>query len=344
MRRFLIFFMSTVLLTALLSGCGTPASNTSGSNNTGLSTPANNDPDGGTSDEADDDSQDADPDEQIIIDTVTNGSWTAKITASDVLGEDDTSSVTTVNLSGDTADISGIGASVRDGYLVITAGGTYSLSGSFNGGIIVDIPAVAKAHLIFRGIEITSDAYSALAVICADKVIITLADGTVNKLTDGTSYTYAYSTTVIPNACLFSKDDLTINGTGTLEVTGRFNNGISTKDDLTILGGNIRVNAANHGIRGNDYVLITDGNIDVTCKKDGIKSSNDTDKTKGFMFITGGTITIKAEDDALQAVTALYVTGGNIRATFGGKATNCDGKVSVLQGALVENDLGDEEE
>ena len=344
MRKKLICFIMAALLLASLAGCGEPVSDTTVS--TATDSPAAGTPSSAvtgtdTDEPAETDDDSADPvgtEDLHIVSTVTNGSWTAKITETDMLGEDDPAPVTTIALTGDSANISGGGASFADGYVVITAGGTYSLSGSLNGGVIVNIPDVAKAHLILRGVDITSDAYSALAVICADKVVITLADGTVNKLTDGTSYTYSYSKTVIPNACLFSKDDLTINGSGSLEVTGRFNNGISTKDDLTVLGGNISVTAANHGLRGNDLVLITDGKIDIKCKKDGIKSSNDTDKTKGFLFITGGDITVSAEDDALQAVTALYVTGGHVSASFGGKSTNCPGKVSVKAGCLTEED------
>lgn len=79
-----------------------------------------------------------------------------------------------------------------------------------------------------------------------------------------------------PSACVYSKDDLTINGTGTLNVIANYNNGIVSKDDLKVTGGNISVTAVHDGLRGKDSVTVKDGVITVNAGGDGIKSNNDT--------------------------------------------------------------------
>lgn len=112
-------------------------------------------------------------------------------------------------------------------------------------------------------------------------MILTLADGTVNTLTDAETYTYAAGEDE-PNAALFSKEDLTINGTGSLTVTGRYNNGIASKDDLVIVDGSITVNAAHDGIRGKDSISVRGGTITVTAGGDGLKANNDTDAGQGL--------------------------------------------------------------
>lgn len=265
-------------------------------------------------------------------------SWMATITKFDKKGEEDEVD-TRIVLNDANTTIEGQGVILKDGYVVIGAEGTYSLSGTLtNGGIIVDVPVTDKVHLILNGVNITSNQYAAICVIAGDKVSITLADGTVNKLTDSTAYTYVYSETVVPNACLFSKETLIINGTGSLEVYGNCNNGITSKDHLKILGGNIYVNAVNHGVRGNDSVLINGGSLSIYAANDGIKATNETDSIKGFVFLTGGTINVRAADDAVQAITAVYITDAIAEVACGGKAINCDGTVWTKDGSFTEVD------
>ncbi len=268
--------------------------------------------------------------------SITCDSWTTTITKFDQKGEDDAVNVNIILADSNTA-IDGSGAIYKDGYVVITAAGTYSVTGTLtNGAIIIDLPSTDKVHLILKGVSITSSEYAAICVIAGDKVCITLADGTTNTLTDSSTYTYKYSALVEPNSCLFSKQDLTINGTGTLVVNGNCNNGITSKDDLKILGGSYDIKATNHGIRGNDSVLINGGNIKIYCGNDGIKSTNETDANKGFIFLTGGNINVRATDDAVQAVTAVYVTDAIAEVACGGKDINCDGAVWTKEGSLTE--------
>ncbi len=328
MKRSLTIALTLALCLALFAGCGEPQSTTGQTtlDNQGASTPVPS-PAGNISSNVENDTT-----------IIKCDSWTATITGFDKRGQEDEAD-TLIQLKDADTTISGEGAVIKDGYIVIGAEGTYSLSGTLSdGGIIVDVPATDKVHLILNGVNITSTQYAPICVISGDKVSITLAQGTVNTLTDGTAYTYAYSDTVVPNSCLFSKETLIINGTGSLEVYGNCNNGITSKDHLKILSGSIKVKAVNHGLRGNGSVLVNGGTLSIYAGNDGIKSTDADDVTKGFVFLTGGSIDVKATDDALQAVTAVYVTDAVTQVACGGKAINCDGTVWTKEGAFVEKD------
>ena len=206
----------------------------------------------------------------------------------------------------------------------ITASGEYVIEGTLNDSqIIVDVPDTdAKVvTLIFNGVNITCSDSAPVYVKNADKVVISLVKGTTNTLTDGTSYTYDDATEEEPNACIFSKDDLVISGEGTLNVNANFNNGIASKDDLTITGGIINVKAANNGIKGKDSIAIKTANITVDAVADGLKSDNADEAEKGFILIEDGTYKITSGEDAIQAETCLEIKGGTFDITTGEGAT-----------------------
>lgn len=234
----------------------------------------------------------------------------------------------TIKLSGSSAEITGQGATFANGQVTITAPGSYIISGTLdNGSVHVAIDKKEKAHLILNGANISCSNGPAIFVESADKTVITLAAGTENAVFDGKTYTSG-------NACIYSKDDLTINGTGTLTVNGSFNNGIGCKNDLHIIGGTINVTATVNGLKGNDSVLVTGGKISITAGKDGIKSDNEDDPAKGFVFISGGEISIVSEDDGIQAVTSLGVIGGSLKITAKDKNLKCKPYLYTAPGVI----------
>ncbi len=251
----------------------------------------------------------------------------------DVKADYDEASAGTITFDGTNATVTGSGAAAVGGKVTITSPGVYVVSGKTdNGSLVINVAKEDKVHLVLKNAEITCKESAAIHVMSADKVKVTLADGTVNRLADGTAYTGLINDNE-PNACLFSKDDLTINGTGALYVTGNYNNAIACKNDLRIVSGSLYIIAANHGVRGNDSVNIAGGTLDINAANDGIKTSNELEK--GYIYVSGGTVRVKATDDALQAVSAITVTGGKITATAEGKITNCDGDVSIAVGCLT---------
>ena len=215
------------------------------------------------------------------------------------------------------------GVNVENGVVTITKGGTYVFSGSLeNGRAVINLDDKSeKVHLVFNGVSIRADQDAPLTILKADKAVITLADNTVNKISDSGSFSESGDDKT-PNACISSKCDLTINGTGELTVTGRGNNGIHCKDDLKIVSGTVRVESENHGIRGNDTVLIHGGIVSVKSGGDGIKTSTSDQDGKGRIVMQGGEVTVVSAQDGLDAATDLLISGGNLDIESGGGAAN----------------------
>jgi hypothetical protein len=228
-----------------------------------------------------------------------------------------------VTLNGDSISLAGTGATVDGSTVTITQPGTYVISGTLNDGqILVDTSVGGNVRLVLNGADINCSSSAPIYVKNADKATITLAQGTENKVTDGSSYTPEDSQSNEPNAAVFSKDDLTINGSGFLTVEGNYKNGIGTTNDLKITGGTITVDAAKDAIQGKDSIGVKAGAITVNAGGNGFQSNNDTESTKGYIAIEGGTFKITAGADALQAVTTLAVAGGDFTISTGGGSSN----------------------
>ncbi|MBS5724820.1 MAG: carbohydrate-binding domain-containing protein [Clostridiales bacterium] len=240
---------------------------------------------------------------------------------------------TTILFDGEAAQISGDGAALAEGTLLIEQEGTYVLQGEFSGSVQVTLAKTEKAQLVLDGVNINCGTTAAINITSADKVVVTLAPGSENTLSDGSDY--VTQSGAEPNACLFSKDDLTINGTGALTVLGNCNNGIGTKNDLKIVSGTLTVNASKNALKGNDSVRILDGSITVTMCADAIKSDNETEPDKGFVTISGGTLECTCADDGIQAVNSVAISGASVTVTAADKAVNCDGAVNIEEGCLI---------
>lgn len=228
-----------------------------------------------------------------------------------------------ITLNAASIEYSGKNATVDGGKITITAAGTYVISGTLTDGqIIVSAGENDAVHLVLNGADITCLNSAPIYVKSADKVILTLAEGTSNTVTDGPEYVYADAAEEEPNAAIFSKSDLTLNGTGSLTVNANFNNGITGKDDLILLSGKITVNAVGDGIRGRDSLVVKNADITVIAGEDGMKSNNDEDTGKGWILIEGGTLSVTSGEDGIQAETSLLISGGTLDITSGGGSAN----------------------
>ena len=243
---------------------------------------------------------------ELVSDTDAEGYISNEyFTANDLNGTWDTSEATVITLSGDTAKISGNGAYWLDGSVVIVQSGQYVFSGVLtDGNIVVDAAQYSKVWIQLNGVTVSCSDDACIRVDQADKVFLTLAEGTENTLTGGDTF----SETALAdgtNAVIFSHDDLTINGTGNLTVISSYLNGITSKDDLIITGGTISVTAPNHGLRVNDHFRMTSAALTVSAEQDGIHS-------KGDIVIHDGTLTITAGDDAVHSDTSVLILDGTI--------------------------------
>ena len=256
--------------------------------------------------------------------TVSNTSVESSsiITSISITDEDDVDSdadASYIYLQGDAISFEGSGATVEGSTVTITAAGTYSVSGTLNKGqILVNSTDAEKVNIILNGATITNTSSAPIFILNAEKTVISLASGTVNTLTDGSTYVYADAQTTEPNAAIFSNDDLTINGEGALVVNANYNNGIASDDDLKITGGTLTVTAVNDGIKGKSSLTVKGGVITVNAGSDGLQSQDDEDPEKGTISIEGGTLYINAGLDGIQAETSLVISDGNISITSGG--------------------------
>ena len=240
----------------------------------------------------------------------------------DDAGTTDTSSATTITLSGSSASASGSSSSnvkVDGGTVTINSGGTYVISGELtNGRIVVNAPK-ADVRLVLSGASITSSDGPAIDVQDAGNAIVVLAKDSKNTLTDGATYASGQEAT----AALFSSDTLTITGTGSLNVTGSYKDGISSKNGLIITGNTtINVKAADDGLRGKDYLVVEAGTLTVEAGGDGLKSSEGNDETKGFISLGKASVTLTSSDDAITATTDVTVKDTTLTITAGGGQAN----------------------
>lgn len=257
------------------------------------------------------------------------------------------SATTTILLNGDAVSVDGEGVAVDGSVVTITAAGTYSLSGSLNNGqIVVDTQDEETVNLILNGVNLSCATSAPIYVRNAEKTVLTLADGTDNIVTDGSSYVFPDAETDEPNAAVFSNDDLTINGGGSLTVQANYNNGIDSDDDLKITGGTITVSAVNDGIKGRDSIAVLDGQITVNAGGDGLQSNNDEDAEKGYVSIEGGVLDITAVADGIQAETQLNISGGTLNIVTGADSDSAKGlKAGVditISGGTMAVDAADD--
>lgn len=221
------------------------------------------------------------------------------------------STATHIVLSSSSIKVTGSGAKAEDSVLTISEEGTYVMTGTLkNGQIVVDAKDTAKIRIVLNGVDITCSDNAAIYVKSADKVWLTLADKTENSLTDGSTYKQSDDNTV--DGVIFSMSDLTLNGTGALTVTGNYNHGIVSKDDLIITGGIYNISAIKDGLNGKDCVKIKEGtfNISVT-DGNGIQSKNGDETTKGYVYICGGDINITQCMEGIEG-TAIIIEDGKI--------------------------------
>jgi len=209
---------------------------------------------------------------------------------------------------------------VSDNHTInITEAGVYVLSGTAqNCTIRIEADKEAKIQLVLDNLNITNTDAPAVYVLSADKVFITATD-TENSLT--VSGTFASDGDSNPDAVIYSKDDLVLNGTGTLNITSASGNGITSKDDLKITGGNYNINSALDAIEANDSISICGGVFNITSNKDGLHCEND--ESEGMIYIADGTFTINTASDGIQATSILQIDGGtfNIICSEGMEAT-----------------------
>lgn len=291
-RKRLSILLSCTTLALLLAGCS------------GSSTP-NSTEDSASSDSASSGSAESSGDNSFSYDEMFTGR--------DLSGEYDAQEAISIQLSDDGSTCSSSFVSIDNNIITITGEGTYLLLGTLTEGQVIVDADDAKVQLVFDNTNITCASSAALYIRSADKVFLTLADGSDNTLSTTDEFVAIDDNNI--DAAIFSKDDLVLNGSGTLTVTCDYGHGIVSKDDLKATGGTYEITAAGHALCGKDSVRIADGTFHLVSEKDGIHSANDDDTSLGYIYLAGGTMEIAAADDGIHADQMLFIDGGEIHIT-----------------------------
>ena len=244
-------------------------------------------------------------------------------TENDVDGDwTDNAYTTYITLDGSWGTIDGNGAYFLDGDLVISNGGWYVLTGTLEDGkIIVDAHDSSKVWIRLNGVTVSCSDDACLRVDQADKVFLTMAEDTENSFSSGTVY-YEEALADNTGGTIFSHDDLTINGSGSLSITAGYKHGIDVNDSLVITGGNITITAPRDGIHVSDSLRFMEASLTIDAGDDAVHSDDE-------LYIESGTVLINSCYEGFEAVT-IDITGGNITMYPTDDGINANGGSSTM--------------
>ena len=314
-KRFLALL---AVMTLVLAGCGSSqTAETGAADQTVISTEAAGNTAGESAADTSNGSEEASSADAEAAGTASAGSSSASaINPADLFSERDhagtydESEAQAITLNGTAASSDASGVTVDGGTVTITAEGVYVISGTLDDGMIIVDADGAKVQLVLNNADITSKTSAAIYVKQADKVFVTLAEGSSNSLTNGGTFTAIDENDI--DAVIFAKDDITLNGSGSLTIESPAGHGVVSKDELTVTGGTYTITAAKNGLSGKDSIAVSDGTFNITAGADAVHGDNDEDSAKGFVYIGGGTFTISAGDDGIHSSSGLAIVDGTI--------------------------------
>ena len=189
-------------------------------------------------------------------------------------------------------------------YTLSTAG-TYTLRGKLDGQILINAGENDEVVIELNGVSISYDQDAPIKAISADKVEISAKKDTDNLITDKRS-AKSVDTDTLGEGAIYADCDLKLKGSGTLVVTGNYNNGVHTTKDLTIQKLTMKVTGYNNAIKGNNSVTINSGTVQAYAKTgNGIKTEdNDVSSSgnqKGTVAINGGYVYVDSLHDAIDS-------------------------------------------
>ncbi len=301
MRKIIAILLCFLFAVTMLSSCGKSDNKDNDNNNNPLTEIT----------DSSDDSSSSEPQDEVDFSATDAEQFTDRDSETDY----DESKAVKIELTGSSAKSSDNSVKISGSTVTITKDTTHIISGTLNDGmIIVDAPDTAKLQLVFKGVSITSKTSAALYIKEADKVFITLEGE--NILENVGEFEQQDDSNI--DAAIFSKQDITFNGSGSLDVNSSAGHGIVGKDDIKFTSGSYNIAAASHAIQANDSVRVNNATITTDAGKDGIHSENNDDNTKGYIYIESGTFKIESEGDGISAGNYLQIKNGTIDILAGG--------------------------
>ena len=269
----------------------------------------------------------------IVDEDAEQNSDSSYFTVNDLNGEPEVPSTAVISLNGSSARVTGQNAYVYNENVIITDSGFFVISGTLdNGSIIVDAHSSSKVWLVFAGAEISCSDDACIQILQADKVFLTLREGTENTLSCGEVFSDE-ALEAGHDGAVFASDDLTINGSGSLTITAGYEHGIEANDDLVITGGTISIDAPKDAINVNDSFRICLADLTLTAGDDGIAVKNE----DGYFYMESGSLTITSTGDAVHTVGDVTIAGGDITISTEDDGIHSDSRITILDGTLLIN-------
>lgn len=241
--------------------------------------------------------------------------------------------LTTIDFKANKADIKGNGAKQDGKVLTISEKGSYQLSGNYKGNLVIDVPSSDVVHLILDDFKLDSPQSGAIEVKQAKKLVITLADGTKNQISD--QALKKADKDKAPKATIISKSSLTFNGKGALNITARHKNAVQTSEALVFMSGTYTVKAEDDGLKSTKAVVINQANIKLEAKGDGIVAKDDKDDKKGYILIENGHFDLSVGKDALQSGQLTELIGGDYQLKTAGSQNPDDSAKGIKSDGLI---------
>lgn len=272
--------------------------------------------------------------ETAVSDTSFEKTDTDMFTDRDLDDSFDEETAVKITLNGENATADDSSVEITDSTIKITKEATYIVSGNLqNGQIIVEADEKAKLQIVLDSAQITSETSAPIYIKTADKVFITLSKDSENTLTNGGSFEADGDINI--DGTVFSKQDLTFNGEGSLTVTSPSAHGIVCKDDLVFTNGCYTINSASHALDANDSIRSINATITADSGKDAFHAENSDDETLGFIYISSGNYGLEAEGDGISAGNTLQINDGEFSILAGGGSENGDKQNSGDYGGFM---------
>lgn len=239
-----------------------------------------------------------------------------------------------IELNGSTAVCSSDAVEISGSTVTITDEGTYILSGTLEDGmIVVHADKTDKVQLVLNHVTLHSETSAPVYILQADKVFITTAPGSDNALSNGGTFTAIDENNI--DAVIFSKEDLTLNGSGALTITSPAGHGVVSKDSLRITSGSYDIQCASHALCGKDEICLANADLTIVAGKDGIHADNEDDASLGYVYIQSGSFSISAEGDGISASAWMQIEDGSFDITAGGGSVNAASARSDSWGSFM---------
>ncbi len=252
----------------------------------------------------------------------------------DLKGDYDESTSAVIVLNGTSAHCDSDAVEIDGTTVTIKDEGTYMISGTLEDGmIVVNADKDDKTQLVLNGANIHSETCAPIYVLQADKVFVTLADGTENSLSNGGSFSAIDDNEI--DGVIFSKEDITLNGGGSLNIDSPAGHGVVSKDELTVAGGAYEIHCGSHGLSGKDSVAIANAKLSIVSGKDGIHAENKDDTSLGYLYIQSSSVEIRAEGDGISAEPFVQIDGGTFNIDSVEDAVHSNGSVVVNDGTFA---------